>query len=125
MPNLDDPAYWKSLINNGLSKFYVLKILNEGPNHGYGILKELSLLTEGCCMPTFGTIYPVLKKLTEEGYARILENPKTQNKRMKKVYTLTPKGKKTYKIALDAWRSVIPYIHRAIDSDYSYKGKKK
>jgi PadR family transcriptional regulator PadR len=123
--DFDDPDYWKALINNGLSKFYVLKILYEEPSHGYGILKKLTDLTGGCCIPTFGTIYPVLKKLTEEGYAEILKVSKDESKRPKKVYALTPKGEVTYKIALDVWRSVIPYIYKAIDFEYADKSGKK
>lgn len=120
----EDPEYWKALINNGLSKFYVLKILYEGPSHGYGILKQLTALTGGCCIPTFGTIYPVLKKLTKEGYAKILKVPNDESKRKRKVYALTPKGEIAYRIALDVWRSVIPYIYRAIDFEYEHKSKK-
>jgi len=123
-PDFEDPEYWKALINNGLSKFYVLKILYEGPLHGYGILKKLTALTGGCCIPTFGTIYPVLKKLTEQGYAKILKVSNDESKRQRKVYALTPKGKITYKIALDVWRSVIPYIYKAIDFEYTGTGKK-
>ncbi len=119
--DFEDPGYWKALINNGLSKFYVLKILYEGPSHGYGILKKLTALTGGCCIPTFGTIYPVLKKLTEEGYAKIMKASNDESKRQRKVYALTAKGEITYKIALDVWRSVIPYIYKAID--YEYTGK--
>jgi DNA-binding PadR family transcriptional regulator len=120
----EDPEYWKALINNGLSKFYVLKILYEGPSHGYGILKKLTALTGGCCIPTFGTIYPVLKKLTEEGYAKVLKVANDESKRQRKVYALTPRGQITYKIALDVWRSVIPYIYKAIDFEYTDKSKK-
>lgn len=119
MPDLENPDYWRSLINNGLSKFYVLKVLYEKPSHGYGILKDLSTLTQGCCIPTVGTIYPILKNLTEQGYAKIIDHKEKSGARPKKVYALTPKGKKTYKIALDVWRSVIPIIHNAIDIEYS------
>lgn len=119
MPDLEDSNYWKSLINIGLSKFFVLKILSEGPSHGYGILKKLTYLTEGCCAPTFGTIYPILTKLTKEGYAKIVRVSEKKVKRKRKIYALTPKGRKTYKIALEAWRSAIPYIYKAIDFEYT------
>ena len=119
--NLNNPEYWKALINNGLSKFYVLKILYEGPSHGCGILKKLESLTGGCCIPTIGTIYPILKKLTEDGYAKILKSNQKENTRQKKVYALTPKGERTYKVALEVWRSVIPYIYKAIDFEYTNK----
>jgi DNA-binding PadR family transcriptional regulator len=119
MQKLDDPNYWKSLINIGLSKFFVIKILYEEPTHGYGILKKLTELTEGCCVPTFGSIYPILAKLTKEGYAKILKVSNKGQGRKKKVYALTPKGKKTYKIALEAWRTTLPYICKTIDIEYS------
>ena len=122
--DFEDPEYWKALINNGLSKFYVLKILYEEPLHGYGLLKKLTALTGGCCIPTFGTIYPVLKKLTEGGYAKILKVSNVDSKRQRKVYALTPRGETMYRIALDVWRSVIPYIYRAIDFEYTGKSKK-
>ncbi len=118
MPDFDDPTYWKSLINIGLSKFFVLKILYEGPSYGYEILKKVADLTDGCCAPTVGTIYPILTRLTKDGYARILKISNTEGGRQRKIYTLTPKGKKTYKIALEAWRSTLPYIYKAIDFEY-------
>ena len=119
MQNLEDPNYWKSLINIGLSKFFVIKILYEEPTHGYGILKKLTDLTEGCCVPTFGSIYPILAKLTKEGYTKILKASNSEQGRKKKIYALTPKGKKTYKIALEAWRKTLPFIRKAIDSEYT------
>ena len=125
MPNLDDPKYWKSLINIGLSKFYVLKILYEKPSHGYGILKKLAQLTQGCCVPTFGSIYPILKRLTKEGYTRVIMVSNQDQSRGKKIYALTAKGKKTYKIALHTWRETIPYIYKAIDFEYAEEESKE
>ncbi len=113
---LNDIDYWKSLINIGLTKIFILKILSEGPNHGYGILKQLESLTHGCCSPTFGTIYPILKNLTREGYAKVKESKQLKGGQKRQVYTLTPLGIKAYHVALEAWRTTIPYIHRAIES---------
>jgi DNA-binding PadR family transcriptional regulator len=120
--DLEKIDYWKSLINIGLTKIFILKILSMGPNHGYGILKELRSLTHGCCMPTFGTIYPILKKLTKEGYTKVREDRQLKGGQKRRVYTLTPTGVKAYQVALEAWRSTIPYIHRAIESDRSPQG---
>lgn len=115
--DLSDPTYWKSLINIGLTKLLILKVLSKGPNHGYGILKELETLTGGCCVPTFGTIYPNLKELTQNGYAEVSEDKQLKGGQKRKVYKLTPQGKQAYKVALEAWRSTIPYIYKAIESD--------
>ncbi len=115
--SLTDPGYWKSLINTGLTKLLVLKVLSKGPNHGYGILKELESVTSGCCVPTFGTIYPVLKELTRRGYADVSEDRQLKGAQKRRVYTLTPLGLDAYRTALEAWRSTIPYIYKAIEDD--------
>ena len=114
---LTDLNYWKSLINIGLTKVLVLKILRTGPNHGYGILKELKSITSGCCVPTFGTIYPILKDLAEHGYAKVSEDQQLKGAQKRRVYTLTPLGVEAYQVALEAWRSTIPYIHKAIENE--------
>jgi len=114
---LEDIEYWKSLINIGLTKIFILKILSEGPNHGYGILKQLEALTHGCCTPTFGTIYPILKKLTQDGYTKVKEGKQLKGGQKRQVYTLTPLGIKAYQVAMEAWKTTIPYIHRALENE--------
>ena len=115
--DLVDLNYWKSLINIGLTKVLVLKVLSMGPSHGYGILKELESITSGCCVPTFGTIYPILKTLAQHGYAKVKEDKQLKGAQKRRVYTLTPLGVEAYKTALEAWRSTIPYIHKAIENE--------
>jgi PadR family transcriptional regulator, regulatory protein PadR len=114
---LTDSDYWKSLINIGLTKLLVLKVLSTGSNHGYGVLKELESITSGCCVPTFGTIYPILKELTKNGYADVKEDTQLKGAQKRRVYTLTPLGVEAYEVALEAWRSTIPYIYKAIEND--------
>lgn len=116
---LTDINYWKSLINIGFTKILVLKVLSKGPNHGYGILKELQAMTSGCCTPTLGTIYPILKELTKQGYAEVNEEPQLKGAQKRQVYTLTPAGFEAYRAALEAWRSSIPFIYRAIEGEDS------
>ncbi len=115
--DLTDPNYWKSLINIGLTKLLVLGVLSKTPNHGYGILKDLQSMTSGCCVPTFGSIYPILKELTRDGYAEVSEDIQLKGAQKRQVYTLTPLGVDAYKVALEAWRSTIPYIYKAIEND--------
>ncbi len=124
MVRLDDIGYWKSVINIGLTRILILKILSKGPHHGYGILKELESLTHGCCTPTFGTIYPILKELTHYGYAKVKEEVQLKGGQRRRVYTLTSAGLNAYKVALEAWRSTIPYIHRAIEDEELVRSEK-
>lgn len=120
---LTEVGYWKSLINIGFTKILVLKVLSKGPNHGYGILKELQAMTSGCCTPTLGTIYPILKELTKQGYAEVSEEPQLKGAQKRQVYVLTASGVESYRAALDAWRSSIPYIYKAIEGDDTVSGE--
>jgi len=115
--DLTDSNYWKSLINIGFTKILVLKVLSAGPSHGYGILKALESLTSGCCIPTLGSIYPILKELTQHGYAEVSEDRQLKGAQKRRVYTLTPSGQKAYRIALEVWRSSMPCVYRAIGGD--------
>ena len=110
--NLEDPDYWKSLINMSLSRFFILRTLHESPTHGYALLERLKVFTEGCCTPAYGTIYPILKELLEGKYAEVKQE--IEEGRQRKVYALTPKGELAYQRAIDTWQKVLPYIEKAV-----------
>lgn len=110
--NLEDPEYWKTLINMGLSRFFILRTLHEKPTHGYALLEDLKVFTEGCCTPAYGTIYPILKELVEGEYAVVRQE--TEGGRQRKVYELTPRGELAYQQAVKTWQEVLPFIERAV-----------
>ncbi|MDH7508717.1 MAG: PadR family transcriptional regulator [Methanomassiliicoccales archaeon] len=110
---LEDEEYWKSMINMALTKFLILRTLYHQSSHGYAILEKLTEFTSGCCTPTFGAIYPILRDFVSDGYATV--ESKTVNGRKRKIYSLTEKGKNAYECALSTWREVIPYLQKAVD----------
>lgn len=110
--NLEEPDYWKALINMSLSRFFILRTLHEGPTHGYALLEDLKIFTRGCCTPAYGTIYPILKELLEGEYASV--KSETESGRQRKVYELTPRGESAYQQAVQTWQEVLPYIERAV-----------
>ena len=74
-------------------KNYVLRILADGPNHGYSIIKRIEEVTRGRWKPAAGTLYPLLVSLKEEGLIDVDEVVTDGVKGGKKVkYKLTPKG---------------------------------
>jgi len=48
--------------------FHVLLALADGERHGYAILKEVLLRTEGKVRLSAGTLYGIIKRLNEEGW---------------------------------------------------------
>ncbi|MCA6213311.1 MAG: hypothetical protein PWP49_736 [Thermococcaceae archaeon] len=72
----------------GHLKLLVLKLLEEGPLHGYGIMAELEK-RYGMPHPSPGTIYPILASLKRAGLIEVAG----EGKRDKKLYRITEKGK--------------------------------
>ncbi len=120
--------YWSSLIKMSLSRFFILHVLRQQPLHGYEIAKQVAAITKGCCAPTEGSLYPVLKEFLEAGLVDAVSEVVAGRER--KVYTLTSEGERAYEMAAGAWGEVAEYILGAIDpgsrriSDPEQTGKK-
>src|ERR1035441_5342302 len=69
----------------GLLLHYMLRKISKNPCHGYEILQEIDAKTEGAWRPGAGSIYPILKKLLENGY--IQSDQKTGADR--RIYSIT------------------------------------
>jgi len=93
--------YWAGTIKMGLSKFFILRVLHDGPMHGYDIARTVERTTGGCCSPTEGTIYPVLREFEAGGFVTVTEE--VVQGRQRRVYALTDAGRAAFRVALDAW----------------------
>jgi len=63
--------YWASLIKMSLLRFFILHVLNKQPLHGYEITRHVAGITCGCCAPTEGSLYPVLKEFADDGLVNV------------------------------------------------------
>lgn len=113
--NPDKPAvdytnrsYWNGIIKMSLSKFFILSVLHKRPMYGYEIAREVDTSTSGCCSPTEGTIYPVLREFEEGGYVTVREE--IVRGRNRKVYALTSRGKQAFSVAVEAWMEVADLV---------------
>lgn len=106
-----DRSYWAGMIKMCLSKFFILSVLHEKPMHGYGIARAVDEATEGCCAPTEGTIYPVLREFEEGGY--VTSHTEIVSGRERKIYTLTTLGRQAFAVAVEAWMEVMVHIERS------------
>ena len=99
-----DRQYWNGLIKMSLSKFFILCVLNERALHGYEITKAVETTTQGCCAPTPGALYPVLKEFEAGGY--VTARDEVVSGRRRKVYAITEKGRTAFRVAVEAWSEV-------------------
>jgi DNA-binding PadR family transcriptional regulator len=68
--------------------FYILLSLYE-PKHGYGIIKEVEILTEKRIIIGSGTVYGTLSKMEKDGIVVVYSNEER-----KTIYEITDLGRK-------------------------------
>jgi len=73
----------------GLISYIVLELLEEKPRYGYEILKEITDISGGHWEPSYGSVYPILYKFEEEGYAERIER---EDEPDRKYFALTEEG---------------------------------
>lgn len=104
MADYTSRAYWAGTIKMSLSTFFILRALHERPMHGYDIARTVERLTSGCCSPTEGTIYPVLRGFESGGY--VTAEAQTVGGRPRRTYTLTARGREAFAVAVQAWMEI-------------------
>lgn len=107
-----DPGYWNGLIKMSLSKLFVLCALREQPRHGYEIMQRVDAMSEGCCSPTEGSIYPTLQDFEDQGY--VTSETSTVNGRERRVYELTDHGHKAFEVGFSAWKTAADCLEQAV-----------
>lgn len=100
--------YWLGLVKMSTSRYFVLHALSTRPMYGYEISKWVNDLTDGCCTPTEGGLYPMLKEFEKGGYVDC--NTEIVSGRARKVYTLNEKGREAYNKAIEAWMGAATLI---------------
>ena len=83
-------------INRGISSLCILSIIMQADEkglHGYKILKDLTEQTNEMLVIEEGTLYPILRKLEEDG---IIKSKREETGRKRKFYSMTEYGKKIY-----------------------------
>jgi DNA-binding PadR family transcriptional regulator len=72
--------------------FHVLLALGDGPAHGYAIGKEVERRSDGMLNPATGSLYQVLKRLSQDGL--IEDAPHADDDTRRQSYRLTTLGRK-------------------------------
>jgi DNA-binding PadR family transcriptional regulator len=74
--------------------FHVLLALADGDKHGYAILKEVEVRTEGRVLLSTGTLYAIIKRLLNDGLIEERDERPDRDDERRRYYRLTPFGKK-------------------------------
>ena len=106
----------KQDVKQGTLALMVLKTLQTlGPLHGYGIARRIEQTSGDLLSVNYGTLYPALLKLQQEGYITA-EWGISDNNRKAKYYRLTRAGRKQVEKEEREWEQTAAIVARFLDS---------
>lgn len=91
----------------------ILKSLDGGPNHGFGIALHVQNASGGLLGVEEGSLYPALRRFEKEG-AVMAEWSTTPAGRRARFYRLTPAGRKRLAKAEQQWAAVAKGMARLL-----------
>jgi transcriptional regulator len=105
----------KADVWQGTLALMVLKTLESlGPLHGYGIARRIEQTSGHLLALNYGTLYPALLKLEQEGYIAS-EWGTSENNRKAKYYRLTRAGRKQLRREAQDWQQATEILTRFLD----------
>src|SRR5213082_1151781 len=97
----------------------ILKTLQTmGPQHGYGIARRIEQTSNTHLVLNYGTVYPALLKLEQEGHIAS-EWGVSENNRRAKYYRLTRSGKKQVERETRDWEETTAILARFLAAEES------
>src|SRR5258708_27201790 len=82
-----------------------------GPKHGYGVARRIEQTSGDQLQLNYGTLYPALLKLEQEGYIRSHWG-NSENNRRAKFYELTKAGLRQVRKAAAEWEQTTEILAR-------------
>jgi PadR family transcriptional regulator PadR len=105
-------AMAKTDVWQGTLALMILKTLEAlGPQHGYGIARRIEQTSGNQLLVNYGTLYPALLKLEQEGYVSS-EWGVSENNRRAKFYRLTRAGRKQVQREARDWEQTTAILAR-------------
>jgi len=81
---------WITQLRKGLLEFCILNFLARGENYGYEIVQQLAAIEE--LAVTESTVYPILARLSKDGYLKVRVGPSPQGP-PRRYFSLTVLGR--------------------------------
>jgi DNA-binding PadR family transcriptional regulator len=97
-------------LGRGEVKLLLLAALDEGPRHGYELMKAVEQLSGGRYVPSAGVVYPTLKVYAEQGLLKVEQAADRRR------YALTAAGRKHLQQRKDALNTALKRLRTGGDS---------
>jgi transcriptional regulator len=99
----------------GTLDLLVLRILQPGPQHGWGIAQRLQVLSEDVLRVNQGSLYPALYRLEREGWIAA-EWGTSENNRRARFYRLTKLGQRQLEAETESWQKMTAAVARVLQT---------
>ncbi len=107
----------KTEVWQGTLALMVLKTLESmGPQHGYGIARRIEQISGGQLSVNYGTLYPALLKLEQEGFINS-EWGASENNRRARFYRLSRAGRNQLKKETREWEQATAILARFLSPE--------
>lgn len=107
----------KGEVWHGTLTIMVLRTLQTlGPLHGYGIARRIEQTSEDILSVNYGTLYPALLRLEQEGSISS-EWGMSENNRKARFYKLTRRGEKQILKETKEWNETIALLAKFLSSE--------
>jgi transcriptional regulator len=97
----------------GTLDMLILKALNWGTMHGYGIVRWLQDATDDVLLVEEGSLYPALHRLAKRGWV-VAEWGVSENNRRAKYYSLTTVGRRQLEREVQRWQHFTGAVAKVI-----------
>lgn len=99
----------------GTLDMLILKVLQRGPMHGFGIAQRIEQLSDALLSVGEGSLYPALYRLQQQGWIES-EWGASENNRRAKYYTLTKTGRRQLETEATSWEQMCLAIRQIMQS---------
>ena len=99
----------------GTLALLVLKSLEPGAMHGWGITLHIQRISNEVLRVEEGSLYPALHRMEQEGWIAGDWQPSAEGRRVRS-YTLTRQGRRQLAAETDNWRAIVQAMNRVLES---------
>ncbi len=103
----------RSDLLQGTLDVLVLKTLELGPMHGWGIAQRIQQVSDSVLQVNQGSLYPALYRLEEHGFIQSKWGA-SENNRQAKYYELTARGRKQLAAETENWQRLSLAVGRVL-----------
>ena len=106
----------KADLLQGTLDLLILRTLNAGPKHGWGIALSIQQVSKDVLQVNQGSLYPALHRLEQQGLVEA-QWGNSENNRQAKYYELTKLGRKQLVEETRSWERLSDAIGRVLAQD--------